>query len=80
MEEFNVIDPRFHDNMVLLPDYRIKDFNKVIIKHHDFAGTFLLSGQEARKYSLEAMKSKRGNTVLMRVIPYRELIKETIVI
>lgn len=73
-----IIAPRWHDRTVLVAERRILPENQVVIQHHEFPRSFFITGEEARKYPLEQMKTKAGGTIDVRAIPLSELEKETI--
>lgn len=78
MNEIYVIEPRWHDRVVLVMDNRLREFNSIRIGHKDFPVPFLLTKDRARQFPLEPMKTKKGTTVQMRSIPIEELRKEVI--
>lgn len=87
-EDINVLDtginqiliwePRWHDRVVLVADRRILPENEVLIQHREFPRSFYITGEEARKYPLEQMRTKQGSTIAVRAIPLSELEKEVI--
>lgn len=75
---FTVFEPRWHDRVVLLPDYRIIQDNKVVIRHKDFPKPFYLNGDFARSFPLEYLTTKKGGKMAVRAVPLDQLQKEVI--
>ncbi len=73
-----IFEPRWHDRVVLVAERRILPENEVIIGHHEFPRSFYITGEQARKYPLEQMRTKAGGTIGVRAIPLSELEKEVI--
>lgn len=78
MNQILVWEPRWHDKVVLVADYRLFEHNEVIISHKDFPSPYYLTRERARQFPLEQMETKRGGTIAVRAIPIDELAKEVI--
>lgn len=78
MNQILILEPRWHDRTVLLAERRLLAHNEVIIEHKDFPTPFYISGERARSFPLEQMRTKRGGTLAVRAIPLTELEREVI--
>jgi hypothetical protein len=78
MNQILILEPRWHDNVVLVADYRIFEHNEVVIRHGDFPEPFYLTGERAREFPLEKLKTKAGGEIDVRAIPIDELAKEVV--
>ena len=72
----NIKEPRWHDRVVLIADRNITALNEIEIDHHDFPVPFFFTGEFARSFPLEQMKTKDGGTIAVRAVPIAELEKE----
>lgn len=70
--------PRWHDRTVLIADHRILAHNEIIIEHKDFPEPFYLSGEYAKSFPLEDMRTKSGGVISVRAVPLNQLKKEVI--
>lgn len=78
MNQILIWEPRWHDRTVLLAERRLLTHNMIVIEHKDFPAPFYLTGERARSFPIEQMKTKRGDTIAVRAVPIAELEKETI--
>lgn len=78
MNKIIVWEPRWHDRVVLVADYKLAKDNLIQINYKDFPEPFYLTSERARQFPLEQMKTKKGGTIAMRAIPIDELAKEVI--
>ncbi len=71
MQTFEILQPRWHDRMVLLMDKRLGEHNKIIFTDARSMGTlpYYISGKKAKGFKTEEHTSKAGNLNKMRVIP-----------
>lgn len=78
LNQITILEPRWHDRVVLVADRRLLVHNEIIIEHRDFPAPFYLMGKIARSFPLEQMATRAGGTLAVRAIPIVELEKETI--
>lgn len=78
MNKIRVWEPRWSTRDVLIADYKIEAHNEINIDWHEFPDPIYLSGERARTFPLEDMKTKNGSTIKMRAIPIDEIKKEVI--
>lgn len=78
MSRFFILEPRWHDRVVLLADKRLDKDNEVIIQHKEFTKPFYITGRVAKGYPLEDMNTKAGGVLKVRAVPIGELRKERI--
>lgn len=68
--EFKIWNPRWHDRVVLLADYKLATHNKIVFpKAKSLAGDWYISGRDAAKYPTEPFKTKTGTVMTMRAVP-----------
>mgnify|MGYP003601302691 CR=1 FL=1 len=66
---FRIRQPRYHDRVVLLANYKISTHNRVIFTHDkNLEGEFYISGIKAREYDLAS-----NGKLLCRQVPLEEL-------
>ena len=79
MNRILILAPRWHDRTVLVADWKIAKDNLIDIEHSDITGKrsfplpFYISGEKARAYPIQRIRSGRGPEVPMRVIPIDDL-------
>lgn len=73
MNHLTVLEPRWHDNQVLCADWKLGVDNIITIKHSDYPQPFYISGESAKSYPTQEVKTKRGGVAVMRVIPLSAL-------
>lgn len=79
-----IFEPRWHDEVVLVADHKIKEDNEIVITYKRADGTrqfpspFYITGDNARKYPLEQLKTKAGGILNVRAIKLTELEREEI--
>lgn len=78
LNQIFIIEPRWHDRVVLIADRRLMNENEIIIGHKDFPTGFYITGERAREFPLMQMKTKSGHTIAVREVPLSELEKEVI--
>jgi len=65
----DIIAPRWHDRVVLIADYKIGQTNIIVFRANSMPGEYKISGQLARSFPLEDMRTKSGTIMKMRAIP-----------
>jgi hypothetical protein len=78
MNTIEILEPRWHDRVVLVADHKIAVDNEVIIHHHNYPHPIYMNGFWAKQFPLEDLKIKSGGKMKVRAIPLDELIKERI--
>lgn len=78
MNQILILSPRWHDKVVLLAERRLLTHNEVVINHHEFPEPLYISGERAREFPLEQMKTKAGGYIGVRAVPLDELTQERI--
>lgn len=78
MTQIDIWQPRWHDRVVLVADHKITADNEVVIHHHNYPHPLYMSGEWARQWPLENLKTKSGGNMPVRAIPLDELLKERI--
>lgn len=78
MNQILILQPRWHDRVVLLAERRLLSHNEVVIKHREFPAAMYITGERARQFPLEQMKTRNGGTLAVRAVPLAELEKEVI--
>lgn len=72
--QFKIFNPRWHDRKVLVADYKIATHNQINFpKAASLAGDWYISGRDAKTFPIEAMKTRAGGSINMRVIPINDL-------
>ena len=72
--EFEIWNPRWHDRVALIANFRIGTHNKITFpKAPTLAGEWYISGEKARTYPLENMPTKNGSTLAVRAVPLADL-------
>lgn len=71
-----ILEPRWRDRTVLIADHKIGKDNMVTIKHKEYPQPFYISGEIAKSYPLEMIKTKRGSELPVRAVPLLELQRE----
>jgi hypothetical protein len=67
--QFEILNPRWHDRQVLLADYKISTHNAITFpKANSMPGEYYISGISAKKYPTQPMKTKNGAIMTMRVV------------
>lgn len=73
-QNFQIYNPRWHDRIVLLADFKIQSHNVITFpKARTLVGEWYISGDKAKTFPAEPMKTKSGTTMTMRVVPIDEL-------
>lgn len=80
MNQILIWQPRWSTRDVLLAERRILAENEVVIDHKDFPTPFYITGERARQFPLEQMKTKLGGTIAVRAVPLSELEQEVLAI
>lgn len=78
MNTIDILQPRWHDRVVLSADHKIATDNEVIIHHHDYPNPLYMNGQWAKQFPTEMLQTKHGGQMPVRVVPLDELLKERI--
>lgn len=74
IQKFEVWQPRWRDRSVLLADFKIGAHNVITFpKTPSYAGEWYISGENAKHFPIEPMKTKSGTTMIMRCVPLGEL-------
>lgn len=72
--EHTIWSPRYHDRVVLIANNKLGHHNIIeFTKAPTMAGKWYVSGETARKYHIEEMRTKSGGTLAVRPIPLDEL-------
>ena len=50
----------------------------IVIKHKEYPNPLYISGEKARSFPLEEMKTKAGGIVRVRAVPLQDLLEEVI--
>lgn len=74
----DIWEPRYHDKKVLVANYRIPSRGDIDIKISKgyYAGKYTIARETIANSPIEQMKTKKGGTVDMRVIPIDKLQKK----
>lgn len=73
-QSFEIWNPRWHDRQVLLADFKIQTHNVITFpKSRALGGEWYISGERAKTFPTEPMKTKSGRMMTMRVVPIDEL-------
>lgn len=86
MNQILLLAPRWRDRVVLVAERRLLDHNEVVITAKDakgelyFPAPMYITGERARQFPLEQMKTKAGGTIAVRCVPLTEMEKEVIVL
>lgn len=78
MNQIEILEPRWHDRIVLIADHKIVDDNEVVIRHKNYPHPIYMNGKWAKQFPLEDLKIRSGGKMKVRAVPLDELLKERI--
>lgn len=73
MNKIEILEPRWHDRVALVADWKIGQDNQIVIKHKEFPEPFYAKGQELKKYPIKMIPNRKGVNMPMREVPLSEL-------
>lgn len=73
-----ILEPRWHDRVVLVADHKLRTDNQIAIGHSEFPNALYISGERAKQYPIEVLKTRDGGEMPVRAIPLADLEKEVI--
>lgn len=73
MNYIQVLEPRWHDNTVLIAAWKVGSINQIVIDHHEHPTPYYMSGDQIKKYTKQAIVTKAGRLAPMYVVPLKDL-------
>ena len=75
MNYIKIIEPRFHDNTILIASWKVGDINQIKIDWHEYPDDYYMTGEQIRKHDTTLVPNRHGFNSMMYVVPIDEVIK-----